>query len=103
VQRRLHLLELLHHRRRMALQAAPPVGKAELVVGAGKQRPAQLRFQCSNALAQRLPGQKQPLCRPGIIQLLTEGQKIIQLPDVHEFLPCSILNTFTAYRLPAGL
>ena len=52
---RLHLLELLHYRRGMALQAHAAVGKGELVVGAEEQRPAQLGFQRRDALPQCLP------------------------------------------------
>ena len=51
----LHLLELLHYRRGMALQAHAAVGKGELVVGAEEQRPAQLGFQRRDALPQCLP------------------------------------------------
>ena len=58
---RLHLLELLHHRRGMALQAHAPVGEGELVVGADEQRAAELGFQRRDALPQGLPRQKQPL------------------------------------------
>ena len=58
---RLHLLELLHHRRCMALQAQPPLGQAQLVVGTDEQRAAEFGFQRRDALAQGLPGQKQPL------------------------------------------
>ena len=56
VERRLHLLELLHHRRSVALQAHAPVGEAELVVGAEEERPAQFGLQRRDALAQGLPG-----------------------------------------------
>ena len=58
---RLHLLELLHHRGRMALQAQPPLGERELVVSADEQRAAELGFQRRDALPQGLPRQKQPL------------------------------------------
>ena len=58
---RLHLLELLHHRGRMALQAQPPLGEREFVVGADEQRAAELGFQRRDALPQGLPRQKQPL------------------------------------------
>ena len=58
---RLHLLELLHHRGRMALQAQPPLGERELVVSADEQRAAELGFQRRDALPQSLPRQKQPL------------------------------------------
>ena len=51
----LHLLELLHYRRGMALQAHAAVSKGELVVGAEEQRPAQLGFQRRDALPQCLP------------------------------------------------
>ena len=44
---RLHLLELLHHRSRMALQAQPPLGEREFVVGADEQRAAELGFPVS--------------------------------------------------------
>ena len=58
---RLHLLELLHHRGRMALQTQPPLGERKLVVGADEQRAAELGFQRRDALPQGLPRQKQPL------------------------------------------
>ena len=57
----LHLLELLHHRGRMALQTQPPLGEREFVVGADEQRAAELGFQRRDALPQGLPRQKQPL------------------------------------------
>ena len=56
VERRLHLLELLHHRRGMALQAHAPVGEAEPVVGAEKERPAQFSLESRDALTQGLSG-----------------------------------------------
>ena len=56
VERRLHLLELLHHRRGMALQAHAPVGEAELVVGAEEERPAQFSLEGRDALTQSLSG-----------------------------------------------
>ena len=56
VERRLHLLELLHHRRGMALQAHAPVGEAELVVGAEEERPAQFGLEGRDALTQGLSG-----------------------------------------------
>ena len=86
MERRLHLLELLHHRGRMALQAQPPLGERELVVGADEERPAQFSFQCSDALPQGLTRQKQPLCRAGIVHLFAQDQKIVQLADIHSFL-----------------
>ena len=52
----LHLLELLHHRRGMALQAHAPVGEAELVVGAEEERPAQFGLEGRDALTQSLSG-----------------------------------------------
>ena len=52
----LHLLELLHHRRGMALQAHAPVGEAELVVGAEEERPAQFSLEGRDALTQSLSG-----------------------------------------------
>ena len=52
----LHLLELLHHRRGMALQAHAPVGEAELVVGAEEERPAQFSLEGRDALTQGLSG-----------------------------------------------
>ena len=58
---RLHLLELFHHRGRMALQAQPPLGERKLVVSADEQRAAELGFQRRDALPQGLPRQKQPL------------------------------------------
>ena len=58
---RLHLLELLHHRGRMALQTQPPLGEREFVVSADEQRAAELGFQRRDALPQGLPRQKQPL------------------------------------------
>ena len=82
----LHLLELLHHRGGMALQAHAAVGEGEFVVGTEKQRPAKFRFQRRDALPQRLPRQKQPLCGPGIIHFFTQYQKVVQLADVHGFL-----------------
>ena len=83
----LHLLELLHHRRGMALQAHAAVGKGELVVGAEEQRPAQLGFQRRDALPQCLPRQKQPLCRAAVIHFIAQYQKVVQLADIHGFLP----------------
>ena len=82
----LHLLELLHHRGGMALQAHAAVGEGELVVGTEEQRPAKFRFQRRDALPQRLPRQKQPLCGPGIIHFFAQYQKVVQLADVHGFL-----------------
>ena len=52
----LHLLELLHHRRGMALQAHAPVGEAEPVVGAEEERPAQFSLEGRDALTQSLSG-----------------------------------------------
>ena len=82
----LHLLELLYHRRGMALQAHAPVGEGELVVGADEQRAAQLGFQRGDALPQCLARQKQPLGGAGIIHLFAQDQKIVQLADIHELL-----------------
>ena len=62
------------------------VGEGELVVGTEKQRPAKFRFQRRDALPQRLPRQKQPLCGPGIIHFFAQYQKVVQLADVHGFL-----------------
>ena len=86
-QRGLHLLELLHHRGGMALQAHAPVGERQFVVGADKQRPAHFGFQRRDALAQRLPRQEQPLCGAGIIHFFAQGQKVVQLADIHGLLP----------------
>ena len=83
---RLHLLELLHHRGGMALQAHAAVGEGELVVGTEKQRPAKFRFQRRDALPQRLPRQKQPLCRAAVIHFIAQYQKVVQLADIHGFL-----------------
>ena len=71
----------------MALQAHAAVGKGELVVGAEEQRPAQLGFQRRDALAQRLPRQEQPLCGAGVIHFFAQGQKVVQLADIHGLLP----------------
>ena len=97
MQGRLHLLELLHHRSRVALQAEPPLREREPVVCADKQRAAQLRFQRGDALAQRLPRQKQPLCRAGVVHFFAQDQKVVQLADIHGFLPNSFINRF---RIP---
>ena len=70
----------------MALQAHAPVCEGELVVGAEEQRPAQLRLQRCDALPQRLPRQKQPLGRTGVIHFFAQGQKVVQLADIHGFL-----------------
>ena len=83
---RLHLLELLHHRGRMALQAQPPLGERELVVSADEQRAAELGFQRRDALPQGLPRQKQPLCRASVVHFFAQNQKIVQLADIHGFL-----------------
>ena len=83
MERGLHLLELLDHRRGVPLQAQAPVGQGELVVCADEQRAAQLGLQCGDALPQGLPRQKQPLGRAGVVHLLAENQKIMQLADVH--------------------
>ena len=96
-QRRLHLLELVHHRSGVTLQTDASVGKGQLVVGADKQRTAQLRLQGVDALAQRLPGQKQTLCRTGIIHFLAQYQKVVQLADIHGVLLKNIM--LKEYRL----
>ena len=95
-QRRLHLLELLHHRGGMALQAHAPVGERQLVMGAEEQRPAQLGLQRRNALAQRLPGQKQSLRRTAVIHFIAQYQKVVQLADIHGFPP----ENNIIYRIP---
>ena len=84
---RLHLLELLHHRRCVALKAHAPVGEGELVVGAEEQRPAQFCFQGGDALPQCLPGQEQALGSTGVVHLFAQDQKIVQLADIHGFPP----------------
>ena len=88
----LHLLELLYHRRGMALQAHAPVGEGELVVGADEQRAAQLGFQRGDALPQCLARQKQPLGGAGIIHLFAQDQKIVQLADIHGPLLKAVLR-----------
>ena len=100
-QRRLHLLELLHHRRRVALQADAAVGEGELVVRAEEQRAAQLCFQRRDALAQSLPRQKQPLCRAAVVHFIAQDQKIVQLADIHGFLLRKV--SYKEYRLLARL
>ena len=90
---RLHLLELLHHRGRMALQAQPPLGERELVMGADEQRPAEFGFQRGDALPQCLARQKQPLGRAGVVHLLAQDQKIMQLADIHGAPPETVVGT----------
>ena len=92
VESRLHLLELFHHRGRMALQAQPPLGERELVVGADEQRPAEFGLKCGDALPQRLARQKQPLGRAGVVHLLAQNQKIMQLADIHGVPPETVVG-----------
>ena len=71
-------------------------------MGADEQRPAEFGFQRGDALPQRLPRQKQPLGRAGVVHLLAQDQKIMQLADIHGLLLKQWL-VHKEYRLLRGM
>lgn len=80
---RAHPVKLLHHRRGLRPEALALFGQGKVIAHIDEQRAAELVFQRGNAEAQRLPRQIQPPGRAGIVQVLTQGQKIAQLLNGH--------------------
>ena len=73
------------------------------MVGTDEQRPAHFGFQRRDALAQCLPRQEQPLCGAGIIHFFAQGQKVVQLADIHGRLPGSVFVLEKEYRFFGGM
>ena len=70
-------------RRGLCPEALALFGQGKVIAHIDEQRAAELVFQRGNAEAQRLPRQIQPPGRAGIVQVLTQGQKIAQLLNGH--------------------
>ena len=83
---RAHPVKLLHHRRGLCPEALALFGQGKVIAHIGEQRAAELIFQRGNAEPQRLPRQIQPVCGTGVVQILTQCQKIAQLLDGHGVL-----------------
>ena len=73
-------------RRGLCPEALALFGQGKVIAHIDEQRAAKFFFQCGNAQPQSLPGQIHPPGRAGIVQVLTQGQKIAQLLDGHGVL-----------------